>query len=154
MIMQLKIMADRDSGDSRKVASSRSLVAAVLIAFTLSCGPVAPSFGLSHIEQEKTGSRNVIAEDGANSADIAVQQPPTPKERTTLSRKFNGRLALTLAGGGSRGVAHIGVLKVLEKEGIRPDLITGSSIGSLIGSLYAAGLSPEQIEEIALENCS
>ncbi len=60
------------------------------------------------------------------------------------------RLALTLAGGGSRGAAHIGVLKVFEREGIKPDFITGSSIGAMIGCLYAAGLTPAQIEELAL----
>ncbi len=60
-------------------------------------------------------------------------------------------MALTLAGGGSRGVAHIGVLKVLEEEGITPDLITASSVGALIGSLYAAGVTPKDIEKIVLD---
>lgn len=83
-----------------------------------------------------------------------VAQPPVPKGQVSteaINRSGKIRLALTLAGGGSRGVAHIGVLKVLHKEGIKPDLIAGSSVGALIGSLYAAGLTPEQIEKIVLE---
>ncbi|MDZ4835112.1 MAG: patatin-like phospholipase family protein [Candidatus Melainabacteria bacterium] len=63
----------------------------------------------------------------------------------------NIRLALTLAGGGSRGAAHIGVLKVFDREGIKPDFISGSSVGAMIGSLYAAGVSPAQLEKLALE---
>ena len=44
------------------------------------------------------------------------------------------RIALVLGSGGPRGYAHIGVLKVLEEAGIRPDLVVGSSVGALIGS--------------------
>ena len=60
------------------------------------------------------------------------------------------RLALVLGGGGLRGFAHVGVLKVLEANGIQPDLVVGASVGSLIGALYANGLSAVEIEKIAL----
>lgn len=60
------------------------------------------------------------------------------------------RLALTLAGGGGRGAAHIGVLKVLDAENIHPDFIAGSSIGAMIGGLYAAGVPISEIERLAL----
>ena len=60
------------------------------------------------------------------------------------------RLALVLGGGGPRGFAHVGVLKVLEANGIQPDLVVGASVGSLIGALYAHGLSAAEIEKIAL----
>lgn len=56
------------------------------------------------------------------------------------------RKALVLSGGGARGFAHIGVLKALEEMGFYPDIIVGSSIGALIGVLYASGNSPDQIE--------
>ena len=56
------------------------------------------------------------------------------------------RLILVLGGGGPRGFAHIGVLKVLEKEGIIPDLIIGSSMGSLIGVLYGADPNAARLE--------
>jgi len=60
------------------------------------------------------------------------------------------RLGLVLSGGGAKGFAHIGVLKVMEEEGIRPDLITGTSMGSVIGGLYACGYSAAQLEELVL----
>ena len=51
------------------------------------------------------------------------------------------KIALTLSGGGYRGIAHIGVLKALEEAGIRPEAIAGTSAGSVIGALYAYGVS-------------
>lgn len=59
--------------------------------------------------------------------------------------------AIALGGGGARGLAHIGVLKVLEKNGIKFDYIAGTSMGSIIGALYAVGQKPETIEK-ALKN--
>jgi len=58
-------------------------------------------------------------------------------------------IALALGGGGARGLAHIGVLKVLEREGIRIGAIAGTSIGGIIGAAYAAGYGPEQITNLA-----
>ena len=52
-----------------------------------------------------------------------------------------------LSGGGATGISHVGVLKALEENGIPIDYISGTSAGALIGSLYAAGYSPEEIEE-------
>lgn len=63
---------------------------------------------------------------------------------------YTKRLGLVLSGGGAKGFAHIGVLKVLEEEGVRPDLITGTSMGSVIGGLYAFGYSTAQLEELVL----
>ncbi|MEN8200058.1 MAG: patatin-like phospholipase family protein, partial [Thermodesulfobacteriota bacterium] len=56
------------------------------------------------------------------------------------------RIGLVLGGGGARGAAHVGVLKVLEELRIPVDVIAGTSMGSIVGGLYAMGLSPEQIE--------
>jgi NTE family protein len=56
------------------------------------------------------------------------------------------RVGLVLGGGGARGAAHIGVLKVLERERIPVHAIAGASVGAIIGGLYAAGYSPEEIE--------
>lgn len=60
-------------------------------------------------------------------------------------------VALVLGSGGPRGFAHIGVIKVLEEEGVRPDLIVGSSVGALVGALYAGGYSARQLEKTAYE---
>ncbi|MQC26673.1 MAG: hypothetical protein DWG76_04375 [Chloroflexi bacterium] len=57
------------------------------------------------------------------------------------------KIALALGGGGSKGNAHIGVLRVLEKAGIRIGALAGTSIGGLIGAVYLAGNSPDGIEE-------
>lgn len=54
--------------------------------------------------------------------------------------------ALVLGGGGCRGYGHIGVLRVLERERLRPDLVVGASVGALVGALYAAGMPVDEIE--------
>jgi len=60
------------------------------------------------------------------------------------------KVGLVLSGGGATGVAHIGVLKALEERGIPIDYISGTSAGSLVGSLYACGYAPEEIEKYVL----
>ena len=62
----------------------------------------------------------------------------------------NKKIGLALGGGFLRGVAHIGVLKVLEKHGLKPDLVAGTSAGSIVASLYAAGWSIKKMEKLAL----
>jgi NTE family protein len=56
------------------------------------------------------------------------------------------KIGLVLAGGGARGASHVGVLKVLERERIPIDYVAGTSMGSIVGGMYAAGMSPEEIE--------
>lgn len=58
------------------------------------------------------------------------------------------KLGLALAGGGVRGAAHIGVIKALEENGIEIDAIAGTSIGSIVASLYAMGYKPDKMLEI------
>jgi len=60
------------------------------------------------------------------------------------------KVGLVLSGGGAKGFAHIGALKVIEETGLQVDYIAGTSMGAIIGSLYAIGYSPAQIEQIAL----
>lgn len=59
-------------------------------------------------------------------------------------------IGLALSGGATHGAAHIGVLQVLEREGIRPDFVAGTSAGALIGAAYCAGVSLEEIENLFL----
>ena len=59
-------------------------------------------------------------------------------------------LGLALGAGGSRGVAHVGFLKALEENGIKPDFIAGTSIGSVVGAFYAIGYSPDYMLKVAL----
>lgn len=60
-------------------------------------------------------------------------------------------VALVLGSGGARGYAHIGVIDILEKNGIKPDFIVGTSAGSIVGSIYASGKTAEQLKQVALD---
>ena len=94
-------------------------------------------------------------------------QTPVPALRITLTTeatqetsgsvlspagKTRPRIGIALAGGGAKAAASIGVLNVLVKEGIPVDAIAGTSMGAGIGGLYAAGYSPDEIEDIFLTN--
>jgi NTE family protein len=63
-----------------------------------------------------------------------------------LEKKY--KTGIVLSGGGARGFAHIGALKAFEENGLKPDVISGTSAGAIIGVLYADGNSPEEIMEI------
>lgn len=67
------------------------------------------------------------------------------------SKKDPITVGLVLSGGGAKGLAHIGVLKVLEKEGIYVDFVAGTSMGGLIGGLYATGYNPDELAVISKE---
>ena len=63
--------------------------------------------------------------------------------------KAKPRVALVLGSGGPRGFAHVGVIKVLEEAGVKPDLIIGCSVGAMVGALYADGMTARQLEDLA-----
>ncbi|MGB5107520.1 MAG: patatin-like phospholipase family protein [Candidatus Zixiibacteriota bacterium] len=68
-----------------------------------------------------------------------------------FSRNLRGfRIGVALSGGGARGFAHIGVLRALEEAGIEIDIVAGTSMGGIIGGLYAAGMAPADIERESL----
>ena len=71
--------------------------------------------------------------------------------RHIARRVSNNLVGVALGSGAAHGLAHIGVLKVLEREKIPVDIISGSSVGALVGAFYAIGKSPEEIERIAVE---
>jgi NTE family protein len=76
----------------------------------------------------------------------AAPTPPPPPQLRKV------RVALALGGGAARGFAHIGVIKALEAQGIYPDIVVGTSAGSVVGSLYASGLyNGFALQKIALE---
>ena len=66
-----------------------------------------------------------------------------------IFKKKKARWALVLMGGGSRGLAHIGILDVFQKNGLTPDIVVGTSMGGIIGGLFASGISPTRLKEIA-----
>ena len=75
----------------------------------------------------------------------AVETAPLPATPGPL------KIGLVLGGGAARGFAHIGVIKVLEAQGIVPDIIVGTSAGSLVGALYAAGNNGFALQKLALD---
>src|SRR5258706_11420884 len=80
------------------------------------------------------------------SAQTIAPDPGTPGPTDRIS--IRPRVALVLSGGGARGLAHIGVLKVLRELRVPVDVIIGTSMGSIVGGAYAAGHTPEQMEAL------
>ena len=73
---------------------------------------------------------------------------PLATERSCGEEATQGKLALVLGGGGAKGAAHVGVLKVLEEAGVQPDIIVGTSIGAIVGGLYSIGYSASQLDSL------
>ena len=71
--------------------------------------------------------------------------PPAPVQKPPL------KIALVLGGGAARGFAHIGVIKALEAQGIVPSMVVGTSAGSVVGALYASGMSGFDLQKQALQ---
>lgn len=85
--------------------------------------------------------------------DAAPETPGAALGGYQLAEHANGRprVVLVLSGGGARGGAHVGVLRALEALQVPVDAIVGTSMGAVVGGLYAAGLSPNALERIAVE---
>jgi NTE family protein len=81
-------------------------------------------------------------------APTVIDAEATPEPRAPLDAHQRPRIGLVLSGGGARGTAHIGVLKVLEQMRVPIDAIAGTSMGAVVGGLYASGLSARDIEKI------
>lgn len=79
----------------------------------------------------------------------ACQSAPTNQSAATPAPK-TPKVALVLGGGAAKGIAHVGVIKALEDNGIKPDIIVGTSVGSLVGSLYASGMSADKLKAVTL----
>ncbi|MBA4336616.1 hypothetical protein C0416_02470 [bacterium] len=69
-----------------------------------------------------------------------------------MAEKRRLKIGLALGSGGAKGLAHIGCLKVLEEYGIKPDMITGTSMGAIIGAGYALGYNAKELESVARES--
>lgn len=82
-------------------------------------------------------------------ATAPVAQPPLAAPQ--IKTPQNIKIGLVLGGGAARGFAHIGVIKALEAQGIMPDIVVGTSAGSLVGALYAAGNSGFALHKLALD---
>ena len=87
---------------------------------------------------------------GCASAPTAVAPPPVPPSLPPVQPPAPLRIGLALGGGAARGFAHIGVIKALEAQGIVADVVAGTSAGSLVGALYAAGNNGFELHRLAL----
>jgi len=76
-------------------------------------------------------------------------QPPVVPPVAPVQRKV--KIGLALGGGAARGFAHIGVIKALEAQGIVPDIVVGTSAGSVVGALYAAGNDAKALQKMAVD---
>ncbi len=70
---------------------------------------------------------------------------------STSSKKELPKFGIVLSRGSARGIAHIGVLQALEEFGIKPQVVSGTSMGAIVGVFYAAGYSPKEILKILVE---
>lgn len=102
----------------------------------------------------------IVISIGANSQDFKLRDDLSIQDSTAWNnfrnrldkiRKERPTVALVLGGGGARGLAHVGVLRYLKEQNIPVDLVVGTSMGGLMGSLFALGYPVEQIEEIVKE---
>jgi len=104
------------------------LIALSALSFLAACNALMPSKSVTPVETSPV---------------VPVAAP------TKLPQK--PRIALALGGGAARGFAHVGVIKALESQGIVPDIVVGTSAGSLVGALYAAGNNGFALQKLALD---
>ncbi len=80
----------------------------------------------------------------------SVQLPATTQTNVQVAARRAPRLGLALGGGAARGFAHVGVIQVLEENGIRPSLVAGTSAGSFVAAMYASGKTGSQLNDVAM----
>jgi NTE family protein len=132
------------AGRCRRVLGGLGIAAVMLLAACQS-NPVAKGPELtSQCPAGPAGAASAAAAASAPASAaeaVAIVAPPRPTRPP--------RLGLALGGGAARGFAHIGVIEVLEENGIRPDVVAGTSAGSLVAAMYASGMSGQQLAGLA-----
>lgn len=111
------------------MSALRSLVVVLSISLLSACNSLLPS----------------------KSADTPVAIAPVVPVSVPTKLPQKPKIALALGGGAARGFAHVGVIKALESQGIVPDIVVGTSAGSLVGALYAAGNNGFALQKLALD---
>ena len=107
------------------------------------------NFSLAYSENIELKSReDVEIENLENQIKVLENKIQTIKKLKNDKNRNDLKVALVLSGGGAKGYAHLGVLRVLEKENIKIDYIAGTSIGALVGTLYSIGYSVDEIEKV------
>ncbi len=117
----------------------------LMLAAMLTCALQAHPQPLAEVEGEGHSPSETVAGDRPDTHWIAPQAHRLAQQGAGDKHK---KVAVVLSGGGAKGMAHIGVLKVLEKAGIPIDIITGTSMGSIIGGLYAIGYNANALDSM------
>lgn len=115
-----------------------------------------PKHGLLELLERRRWLAQALQTSVLGGAWLAGTQTAQAQNRNAPAATASGtagakpRIGLALGGGSARGFAHIGVLKALVQAGVKPEVVVGTSAGSLVGAFFAAGFTPWQIEELAL----
>jgi len=96
-------------------------------------------------------ARSLLARAGIPFAGLAVIATVSAQAAVASAPQATPRIGLALSGGGARGLAHVGVLKVLEEMRIPISCVTGTSMGAIVGGTFAAGRTPAQMEKLVLD---
>jgi NTE family protein len=133
IIMQVKLMSDwRLNSVSAWLFQRAAYLGLLSVMLLAGCASVkAPDLNATKTQQSSADSPTVTA----------VGEPPVAPKVL--------HLGLALGGGAARGFAHVGVIQVLEEAGIQPDLVVGTSAGSLVAALYASGKNSAQLKRVA-----
>ncbi|MFN8553860.1 MAG: patatin-like phospholipase family protein [Candidatus Obscuribacterales bacterium] len=121
--------------------------------FAIAGSLLLPTVASAETAPESTASASTSIASTSQTASTTETTTTTTTTTTaaTTTRESNQtrrpKIGLALGGGGARGAAHVGVLRILEREGIHVDMIAGTSVGAIVGGMYCAGLSVDEIEK-------
>ena len=126
--------------------------------FMVSFAIMLPTFLLATPLVVRQAGASVEAVVSADTTKKVVEKAPEIAQKGAADNAINadsiapigGRLGLVLSGGGAKGLYHIGVIRALEENAIPIDYVSGTSMGAIIGALYASGYTPQQMEDIVL----
>ena len=94
---------------------------------------------------------SALAAAGIATAQTGAAAPPAATVASPAASGKVPRIGLALSGGGARGLAHVGVLKVLDEMRVPISCVTGTSMGAIVGATFAAGRTPVQMEQLVLD---
>ena len=131
----------------------RAILFALLSAWLMSACQTVPTLPPSSLPPAGTTAPEIALPGPAEPPAIPSGTPPStlPAPSANVLPPRPIKIGLALGGGAARGFAHIGVIKVLEAQGIIPDIVVGTSAGSLVGALYAAGNNAAALQKMAIE---
>lgn len=133
----------------KKARSARVPLVGVAVLFFLTLFPGGASFGIDVPSAASPSSPAAPSFDAADEESLVVDALWAKFKALPVGKR--AKVALVLGGGGARGLAHVGVLKVLRQEGVPVDLIVGTSVGAIVGALAAADVPTEEIEKMGAE---